>query len=147
MKCIRTFSNFVIKSTVYILIVFTLVSSCFAASADVYASRYITSYDKYIWRNSDGSIGVEFDVTATGTMSQIGAAKLLIQRKNGDKWETVKTYSSDSTPVLIAQNTYYHTAAVKYSGASISYTYRAQILIYVENASGTDSRLVTTSSI
>lgn len=136
-----------IKLITFVLLITVLPFQAFSTDITPYASKYITSYDRYIWRNSNGSIGVEFDVTATGTMDEIGAKQITIQKKNGNSWEDVKTFTSSTTPSLMGKNTYYYTSSVTYSAASPTSTYRARISIYVGNSSGSDSRIITTTSV
>lgn len=139
--CVYSYRLFL--CTLTIMVLFTTV---FATDIAPYASKYISSYDRYIWRNTDGSIGVEFDITGTGTMDQIGATKIVIQRQSGNSWIDVKTYTSSTTSALMGTNTYYHTASVTYYGATSGYSYRARISIYAGNSSGSDSRVITTTT-
>ena len=80
-------------------------------------------------------------------MDEIGAKQITIQKKNGNSWEDVKTFTSSTTPSLMGKNTYYYTSSVTYSAASPTSTYRARISIYVGNSSGSDSRIITTTSV
>lgn len=109
-----------------------------AETVEPRSSQYFSSFDAYLHWTSSTTFQVWFDVTGTGVMSEIGVSEIEIQRKptNGSSWEAVATYTKAGTPSLIAKNTGTHASYVSGTKAS-GYTYRAYVVFYAKNSSGT----------
>lgn len=123
-----------------IILVFSILFALPVSAEEIspYASSFFGSHTAYLWKTSSTSFEVCFNVTAVGTMSQLGVNYIEIQRStDGVNWEEdIKTYSSANYSNLIANNTVYHSGYVTYSNMQSSYQYRAYIEFYAKNSSG-----------
>lgn len=133
-----------------IILVIVLCTSIAASAATnkPMASNYLAQYDAYIVNNGGGSISIWFDVSATGTMDQIGALTIILREYNGTSWNTVRTYSYTDLLYshILATNTFYYMDNVSYSAIS-GRAYYASVTVWAGKDGGGDSRVVTTSSV
>ena len=80
-------------------------------------------------------------------MEKLGANEILLQRSvDNAQWTTVKTYTPDSYPQMLEENTVSCVNYVPYTG-SMYYYYRARISFYAENGSGWGEMYVYTSPV
>lgn len=108
-----------------------------AEAADTRASSYFWAYDSYLWRTSSTSFEVWFDVNACDWMDELGVNSIKVQRSSdGENWATVKIYYPDVYSQMICEDTASHTSCVTYTG-SAGYYYRAQVIFYAKNSTGT----------
>lgn len=125
---------------VSLLLVLTLVFAVPVSAAEntaPYASNFFGSRNAYLWETSSTSFQVWFNVTAVGTMSELGVDYIEIERSSdGVNWSVVKTYSSDDYSNLIAYNTATHSSYVTYANRQSGYQYRAYVELYAKNSSG-----------
>lgn len=130
------------------LLTLVLVFSCTAINASATLERSSTCISSYAGAATRTSAGVvvSFDITARSTMTTLGAATIVIEKKSGNDWTPVKTFYSSSTTGMTSSNTIYHCGEVTYSGASAGSTYRAKISFYAANSTASDSKLLTTYS-
>lgn len=113
--------------------------------AEPQASYYLSSYSSYIAAVGNGKVQVWFDVGGKGTMSRIGAARVLLYESTDNKsWTKVKTYLYTDYSNMTATNKMNHTSYVSYSGVAKRY-YKATVTVYAAKDGGSDSRLVYTS--
>lgn len=111
------------------------------------ASYYLDAYTTYIYPDGGGNIEIWFDVTATGTMDEIGALTIILKEStDGTTWYTVKTYLHANYPNMLASNEMFYTSHVDYSGVSGRY-YKAYVTIWAGEDGGGDSRQIITSII
>ncbi len=108
------------------------------------SSAYISSYNGAIIPKGNGRFNIEFDVTGTGTMSQLGATYIRIY-KNGTQVDSFWNTSSGRSGMM-AYNTFIMSDAESYQGVSGS-TYFAKITFFAKNSSGSDAKVFTTSSV
>ena len=95
-------------------------------------SSYFVRSSVYLCNVSGKTFEAWFEVTGTGIMDTIGVSFIKIQRSSdGTNWTTVKTYSKESYPSLIDNNTATHSAGVSYT-ATGGYYYRAFIQLYAK---------------
>lgn len=123
-----------IRTTCFLLtMVMVLAVPVFAAeNVEPKASNFFISSSVYLCNVSGNSFEAWFEVTGTGTMDQIGANFIKIQRSSdGTNWTTVKTCSKDNYLTLIDYNSVGHEAGVYYSGTG-GYYYRAYIELYAK---------------
>ena len=120
------------------------VQLCIPASAITVtpqASDYIAQYYGNIVSIGNGTIKVSFTVQGTGTLEEIGASKITIEKKVGKTWSPVKTFDKTDYPELATTNSWSHAASIQYPGEPGAY-YRAEIIVF----GGPDSRTFTTNS-
>ena len=123
-----------------------LTISAFAAEMPR-ASNFFTRTSTYIDKTTGTSFEVWFDVTATGTMDELGATTIKIQRSpDGSNWTTMKTFSKDSYSQMIDEDTAWHGSYVTYTGTA-GYYYRAKVTFYAKNDSGTGTYTMYTSTV
>ena len=131
-----------------LIALFTMVApSVSATNIEPRASYYLTSYACCLVENSSGGITASYSVVGTGTMSSIGVTTAYIQKKSGASWVTIKTLTSGSNPSFLATNTFTHSGDIRYSEVASNSTYRVKITVYASNASGSDSRTVTSNTL
>lgn len=108
-----------------------------AETVEPRGSKYFISSSVYLYNFSGTSFDAWFDVTGTGTMDEIGVNFIKIQRSSdGSNWTTVRTYTKESYPHLIDDNTAFHAACVSYTAAG-GYYYRAFIQLYAKKGVNT----------
>lgn len=130
-----------------ILILCTTIAPVFAEDSNggisPQASNYISSYSAYVEAGSTtGSLKVQFNITATGKMTSLGASKIQIYNSSGT---CVKTFYSTSTTGMMASNRFSYSSSVTYTGATSGAKYYAVITFKASNSSGGDSGTYTTS--
>ncbi|MPM14479.1 hypothetical protein SDC9_60842 [bioreactor metagenome] len=133
------------KNTAYgyafLLALTLLFTSAAAANNSIQASQYIRNYSASITAKSGGEIAIDGSVTGTGIMDTIGVKTLNIQKYQSGAWSTVRSFS-DVYEYESAQADFYAT----YQGVEGS-QYRAVITFYAASGGGSDSRILTTSSV
>ena len=115
---------------------------CVIPSAAVHmplASDYLSSYDGIVTSEGNGTIKVSFTVVGTRVLDEIGASKIVIEKKAGTYWIPVKTYTLSDYPKLATTNDYSYGSYVLYDGEVGTY-YRAEITVF----GGPDSRTFLT---
>ena len=115
-----------------------LTTTAYAAeSAAPKASSYFFRSSTYLVKISSTQFKAYFEITGTGTMSEIGAKTVKIRRSSdGVNWTTMKTYNSSDYSNMIVYNDFIHCSYFTYSGTP-GYQYRAKVTYYAKNSSGT----------
>lgn len=106
------------------------------------ASYYIASYYANIIPQGDGKIKIDFTITGTGEMTQIGATLIEVYDANGG---FVKAFRRINYSNMIEKNTFYMRSNLTYSGTSGT-QYYAKVTFYAENADGYDSKIYYTQT-
>lgn len=102
-----------------------------------YSSSFFGSYNTYLWKTSNSSFQVWYDVTAVAVMAEIGVDYIDIERSSdGNNWSVVKTYDHDDYSGLVRGNAANHYGYVTYSNMQSGYQYRAYVRFYAKNSSG-----------
>ena len=97
------------------------------------ASSFFAASSVSLNKTSDTTFEAWFQVSAVETMDELGASSITIQKSyDGVTWESMITYTKDSTPKLICTNTGLHCECVRYAGTAGRY-YRAKIVLYAKN--------------
>lgn len=113
--------------------------------AEPQASYYLSSYSSYVAAVGDGKIQVWFDVVGKGSMSRIGATRVILyESKDNKSWTSVKTFRYTDYSSMTATNKAAYVGSVSYSGVAGRY-YKATVTVYAAKNGGSDSRLVYTS--
>ena len=117
--------------------VMMLSTTAFAAeTADPRASNFFAASSVYFWRTSGNNYQIWFDVTAVGTMAELGTSKIQVQRSTDEvNWTTVRTYYKEDYSQMVDTNTTHHVDCVSYTATS-GYSYRAIVTLYAKNSSG-----------
>lgn len=127
-----------IRCICLILVAVTLMTTpAFAAeSVSARSSSFFACSSVFLWKTSDTTFEVWFDVTCLHIMEKTGASVIKVQRSgDGTNWTTMKTYKMADYPELICENTATHVGCVSYTG-TCGYFYRAIITLYAKNSSG-----------
>lgn len=122
--------------------------SAFAATseqAEPFASTYISAHSTSITPEGNGDITITYTVRAKDKMTKLGASKVVIQKKTSSSWSNVKTYTSSTTPSMIASNKATFTKDLSYSGTKGT-QYRTVVTFYAENSTGSDTINETSAS-
>lgn len=125
---------------VFLLFVFSC-SLCIPASASIYASEYLNRYSGSITAQGDGEIKISFSVVAMKKLDELGASEIVVEKKSGNSWTELETYTSSDYPELSTTNALYYSNYVFYQGVPGT-EYRAKITVF----GNTDSRTFTTTS-
>ena len=128
------------KTLIKLICIVLTLAICFSvpASAEVSsrASLFFHQISTYIYQLNDTQFQVWFDVAALGTMQELGAYKITVQRStDGEDWQNMFSYLPEYYPQMIDYNTIEHGAYVPYHGTQ-GYYYRAFVTFYAKNSSG-----------
>ncbi|WP_394272149.1 acid shock protein [Butyricicoccus sp.] len=129
------------KKIIALVLVFALCLSVAAFAAETRASNFINS--KVATASSGNGITVTFTIRATGTMTDLGATKIVIKTYSGT---TVKTYNytDDGFAYLLGHNCSTYTASVSYPGFPGN-QYYAVVYFKAGNSSGSETTTYTTN--
>ncbi len=131
-----------IVRTINLVLVLVLCVSILAIPAAARSSDYIVSRYASATSIDGGKITVDFRITATGSMTTIGATKIEIKNSSGT---TLRTYKSTETGYesLMGSNRTVYSSSVTYQGISGN-SYYAVVYFKAENSSGSDIATYTT---
>lgn len=107
------------------------------------ASAYISSYSVSIINGGSGKLKVDFDITGTGTMTQIGASCIKIYKSNGTHVATI-WHTDSGRSGMMGSNTFYHSDVESYTVTPGSYY--VKITFYAKNSSGSDAITARTTA-
>ena len=114
------------------------------------ASRYLDSYNAYVYMPGASKVQVYFNASGTDYMDELGALSIQIYEcstnsSNINDWTWKKTFTHDSTSGMLSYNDDYHSGYVTYNGTVGKY-YKAYVCIWGgENGAG-DTRYFWTSA-
>lgn len=123
-------------------------TTAFAAeTAEPRASDFFMYSSVYFWNTSGRNYEIWFDVTAVGTMAELGTSKIQVQRStDNSNWTTVRTYYKEDYSQMVKTNTGHHDDCVSFT-ATAGYSYRAIVTLYAKNSSGGTGTLRTQTAI
>lgn len=122
-------------------------SVCAAENPDARASNFFAATSVYLEKTTGNTFQIWFDVTAVGTMDELGAKTITVQRSSDDKnWTDVKTFSKDTYLQMMGKDTFVHDDYVTYTGAT-GYYYRAYVVLYAKDGNNTGEAYKYTTSI
>lgn len=112
------------------------------------SSLFFDSYAVSIDKISSTVLEVTYDITATRGMDELGVSEIKIQRSSdGSNWTTAHTFSKDTYPWFICENTGSHDGEVRCTTLT-GYYYRAKITFWAKKSGlGTGSYTATTETI
>lgn len=124
-----------------------MLSSLMCTFASARSSAYLNSYAATVTPESGGKLVVTVDVSGVGSMTQIGATKIYIyESTNNRSFFQVASYRYEDYPVMMGSGTIYYRDAATYYGTP-GYYYYASVYCYAANASGSDEKNYTTSTV
>lgn len=116
-------------------------------AAETRASTRISHSGVSLSRKSDGDLSIYFTVRATDVMEKIGASRVEIQRSSGNGWITEYTFTTSNTSTLQQNNKDQYGTVLTYSPRFTGMTYRAVVMIYVKDATGTSTQQLTSKTV
>lgn len=117
-----------------------------ASSATPYGSSYFSCTDVRAYAEGNGAILIEFDITATHTMLEVGATDIFIfeQQSNGS-YEIVYTFTSDDYySSMMNTNSAFCEGDVIYYNGTPGVKYYAKCFLYARDSHGSESRAYNT---
>ena len=123
-----------------LLLCMSLLFSVPAYAVEARASERIDMTSVYLSKRSDGDFVIYFSVHATGRMDVIGASSIEIQRNTIVGWVTEYTFTPSNASSIQAENKFQHSATLTYSPLFTEKEYRAVVMIYVKDSSGTSTK-------
>lgn len=130
-----------------ILLCMALLHSVPAYAAETRASERINTASVTLAQKSDGAFNIGFSVRATRRMDVIGASSVEIQRNTITGWVTEHTFAPSDAPEIQAENKFQHSATLTYTPLFDGEEYRAVVMIYVKDATGTSTQKLTSRTI
>lgn len=122
-------------------------SVALSAQATAKASDYFARTRVWATRQGGGEFIVEYDITATGTMSEVGASVILIMEEQSDgTFDNVYTFRSSDKPELIETDTNNAYGLVTYEGTP-GVRYYALCGLYAKNSAGNETLYFATNTI
>lgn len=111
------------------------------------ASDYFSYTNAFLSKVSGTTFKINFHVTGTGTMDEIGVSYIQLQvSSNNSSWSPVKSFYKSSTANMIDYNSSIHADDITYTGTTGMY-YRAYVEFYAMDDTGSGYKSYTTSSI
>lgn len=98
-------------------------------------------------KKSNGELSIYFSVQGTHVMEKIGASSVAIQRNTDSGWVTEYTFTTSNTPALQRKNWDQHSTVLTYSPRFTGVEYRAVVMIYVRDATGTSTQQLTSKNV
>lgn len=122
---------------VLLVCVMMFTTTAFAAeTVEPRGSNFFSASSVYFWNTSGRNYEIWFDVTAVGTMTELGASEIVVQRSTDERnWTTVRTYYKEDYSQMTDTNTAWHYDCVPFT-ATAGYSYRAIVMLYARNSSG-----------
>ena len=109
------------------------------------ASYYLSTYGAYVYPAGWGKVQVWFEVQGTNDMDEIGALEIMIyESKDNENWYWVDTYRHTDYPNMLANNDYFYTSHVEYTGTMGRY-YKAYVCVWAGKNGDGDTRYFWTS--
>lgn len=121
-------------------------TTAFAAeTVEPRASMFFVGSSVYFWHTSGNSYEIWFDVTGKGSMTELGASEIEVQRSTDEEnWTTVRTYYKEDYSQMTKSSTTSYANCVPFT-ATTGYSYRAIVYLYARNSSGTGNMRETTA--
>ena len=131
---------------ILLVCVMMFTTTAFAAeTVDPRGSNFFSASSVYFWNTTGLNYQIWFDVTAKGTMTELGASEIVVQRSTDERnWTTVRTYYKENYSQMVEANTGHHDDCVSFT-ATAGYSYRAIVMLYARNSSGSGYMQETTA--
>ena len=116
-----------------------------AETVEPRGSNFFSCSSVYFWNTSGLNYQIWFDVTAVGTMTELGVSEIKVQRSTDERnWTTVRTYYKENYSQMTDDNTASYANCVSFT-ATAGYSYRAIVMLYARNSSGSGYMQETTT--
>lgn len=125
--------------------VFCIIIPVSAANGDDGVAPAASAYINGVWAEAignNGSVCVNFSITATRTMTSLGATYIEICNSSGTP---VKSFYPAITSGMTGYNKVYYSSSVTWYGATPGAKYYAIVYYQASNSSGGDSAVYTTA--
>ncbi|MDR0445432.1 MAG: hypothetical protein LBH17_00090 [Oscillospiraceae bacterium] len=132
--------------TLVLALVMAFVIGVPASAGQLRASRELASCTVTMYADGNGKVTAEFTTVAVGVADEVGATKVVIQRKVGSSWVTAQTFTRSSYNNLIGQNRISYSNEVTHNGTA-GQQYRAIVTAYAKIGSGSTSDDYTTNTV
>jgi len=126
-----------------VLLCIVMLCSIPAHAMEARASDRIYLSAASLSQKSDGNLSIYFSVQGTGKMDVIGASNVEVQRNTIFGWVTEYTFTPSNAPTIQAEGRFQHSAVLTYSPLFTGKEYRAVVLIYVKDTTGTSTQQLT----
>lgn len=111
------------------------------------ASIFFAASSVYFWHTSGNNYQIWFDVTAKGSMAELGTSKIQVQRSTDEEnWTTVRTYYKEDYSQMVKTSTTSYANCVSFTATS-GYSYRAIVTLYAKNSSGGTGTMRETTTV
>ena len=122
---------------ILLVCVMMFTTTAFAAeTVEPRGSNFFAASSVYFWNTSGRNYQIWFDVTAVGTMTELGVSEIVVQRSTDERnWTTVRTYYKENYSQMVEANTGHHDDCVSFT-ATAGYSYRAIVMLYARNSYG-----------
>lgn len=118
-----------------------------ANAASQRASDYFAFTEVWATATSNGKFTVEFDITSTDYMQELGASSIYIYEQQSDgSYDNVKTFTRYNTSGLIEKNVDCAYGIVTYQGTP-GVKYFASVALYAKDSSGSETLYSRTNTI
>lgn len=146
----RTFARSLAALLIVTLFISFSVSAASAETMQPYASRYLDSYNSYVYPAGGGKIQVYFSVTGTDYMDELGVLTIQIYECTTNSsyqndWTWKATYKHNTTSGMLSYNDFYHSGHVDYQGVAGRY-YKAYVCVWGGSDGTGDTRYFWTSA-
>ena len=133
---------------ILLVCVMMFTTTAFAAeTVEPRASDFFAASSVYFWNTSGRNYQIWFDVTAVGTMTELGVSEIKVQRSTDERnWTTVRTYYKENYSQMVEANTGHHDDCVPFT-ATAGYAYRAIVMLYARNSSGSGYMQEVTATV
>lgn len=118
-----------------------------AHAMEARASTRIAHSTVTLSKKSNGDFSIFFSVQGVGKMDVIGASSVEVQRNTIFGWVTEYTFTTSNTPEIQSENKFQHNATLTYSPLFEGKEYRAVVMIYVEDATGSSTQQITSKAV
>ena len=125
--------------------VFCMIVPVSAANGDDGVAPAASAYINVVWAEAigdDGSVRVNFSITATGKMTSLGATYIEIRNSAGTP---VKGFYPSTTSGMMGSNKSYYSSNVVWNNATPGAKYYAVVYYAASNSSGHDTAVYTTT--
>lgn len=118
-----------------------------AHAMEARASTRIAHSTVTLSKKSDGDFSIFFSVQGVGKMDIIGATSVEVQRNTITGWVTEYTFTPSNAPTIQAENKFQHNAVLTYSPLFTEREYRAVVMIYVKDVTGTSTQQLISRTV
>ena len=133
---------------ILLVCVMMFTTTAFAAeTVDPRGSNFFSASSVYFWNTTGLNYQIWFDVTAKGTMTELGASEIVVQRSTDEQnWTTVRTYYMEDYSQMTESNSFMYANCVPFT-ATTGYSYRAIVMLYARNSSGSGYMQEVTATV